>query len=326
MWLAVLIAVASADDAAYRACCANLAPGACPNAVEVVGAGSSVSSRGDVALIEGMWTLTCGEGAAFYPWARRTTSASAYDGAILTSLSDQAAVCFDRACRLPEGMCVLNDEIGLRVIECATSAPASLSAWHARPADRAPAPALAAAPMPRERTVEQPSSFTWTQPTAFVTTQPAAATPAPTPRPSVANLDDFTLPTDPPSPCVPVPGLRDASLTQTDLGDEARVASDIAGALGHYRAALAVDACNAYAWSAVGSMLLEQGLEEHAEHALRVSTRIMPGSPHTWTELGRARELLGRYPDAISAFHEALVRQGDYAPAEEGLRRVSRGR
>jgi tetratricopeptide (TPR) repeat protein len=328
MWLPFLIAVAAADDATYRACCADLAPGACPSAIEVVGAGSSVSSRGDVALIEGVWSLTCGEGAAFYPWARRTTSGSAYDGAILTTLSDQAAACFDRACRLPEKMCVSNDEVGLRVVDCGTSAPATFTSWHARPADRAPAPV--AAYVARERTVEQPTSFTWTQPTAFVATQPAAASSAApvAPRPSAAsvNLDSFSLPADPPSPCVPVASLRDASLTQTDLGDEARVAGDISAALGHYRAALAVDACNAYAWSAVGSMLLEQGSEEDAEHALRVSTRIMPGSARAWTELGRARELLGRYPDAISAFHEALVRQGDYAPAEEGLRRVSRGR
>jgi cytochrome c-type biogenesis protein CcmH/NrfG len=135
---------------------------------------------------------------------------------------------------------------------------------------------------------------------------------------------DLSLPALPPQPCVPQPALRAASSAQVDLGDEARVAGDMVRSAGHYRAALVVDACNAFAWAGLGQALLGADSPQSAVLALETATRLMPNHFRAWTQLGEAREALGLVPLAISAYQEALVLRGDYEPAADGLQRVVR--
>ena len=153
----------------------------------------------------------------------------------------------------------------------------------------------------------------------------APSSPAGTPtRPTDPAVSAFQLPPAPPNPCVPDPKLRDASLEQADLGDEALLRADSGAALGHWRAALLINPCNAHVWSSIGSTLAGHDRAADAERALTTATRLMPTNLRAWTELGRAREALAMWNEAVAAYHEALSLSAGYAPAEEGLRRASR--
>jgi hypothetical protein len=153
----------------------------------------------------------------------------------------------------------------------------------------------------------------------------APSSPASTPtRPTDPAVSAFQLPPAPPNPCVPDPKLRDASLEQADLGDEALLRADSGAALGHWRAALLINPCNAHVWSSIGSTLAGNDRAADAERALTTATRLMPTNLRAWTELGRAREALAMWNEAVAAYHEALSLSAGYAPAEEGLRRASR--
>lgn len=122
---------------------------------------------------------------------------------------------------------------------------------------------------------------------------------------------------------MPDPKLRDASLEQSDLGDEAILRSDAKAALGHWRAALMVNPCNAHVWSSIGTTLLDHQRAGDGEQALETAVRLMPTNLRAWAELGRAREALGLWEEAVTAYHEALNINASYAPAEAGLRRAS---
>jgi predicted Zn-dependent protease len=136
------------------------------------------------------------------------------------------------------------------------------------------------------------------------------------------ELRDFSLPVLPPQPCVPELSRRAHASMQVDLGDEAKVGGDLEGAAGHYRAAIALDNCNAFAWAALGQMLLDAERVRAAVLALETTTRLMPGHFHAWTQLGEAREALGLVPDAVEAFHRALALRVDHRAAAAGLARV----
>lgn len=375
MWLMSLFVVASAASPCD--------PRAVPD-LEVVGPGSRISGADELVVIDGIWRLTCTEGAGYFPAARRRTFGSAFEGSVLTPQDPAVLACYQTACALPEGLCIVTDDLGPRAVVCGHTAPATNTQWTARrlldagareaaraswmdaiaaaeptsaatpapvSAPAAPPPRPAPAPTRAETTfasVAAPSAPTilpaapasssspWTslpatapaQAPLVAPTAVAAAqlTPAPSKRVDVrAAVGAFTLPDAPPDPCPPASSRRDAGAAQVDLGDEQRVAGDLDAALGHYRAALAVDTCNGHAWGAIGSLLMEGGRTEDAERALAYGARLVPQNVRAWTELGRARETLGRVEGAIAAYHEALSRQDDYAPAAAGLRRVTHG-
>lgn len=190
------------------------------------------------------------------------------------------------------------------------SAPSAPSAWQPEPAKPAP---VAPAPTPR------PLDTGYTKIPAR-TALLLRETPAGTPPPAV----DWSIPAAPPTPCVPNPSLRAPSADQVDRGDEAIVAGDLQAALGHYRAALGVDKCNGYAWSAMGALLLDAGYASRAQESLSHSARLLPGNVLTWVRLGAAEELLGNKAAAIEAYHHAIELRPGYLPAEEALRRVVR--
>jgi tetratricopeptide (TPR) repeat protein len=133
---------------------------------------------------------------------------------------------------------------------------------------------------------------------------------------------DRTVPAPPPEPCIPNPALREASNGQVEAGNAAIVSSQLGEALDRYRAALSMNQCNAYAWTALGDALLQTGDSERARAALVVATRLMPAHFHAWTSLGQAEERLGDRTAARRAYQQALAAKPGYAPAAAGLSRI----
>lgn len=219
-------------------------------------------------------------------------------------------------------------------------APAPVAAPAPRPVPAAVAPPRPAAPAAPAPANPAPSAVGASPsavpiPVSAVATsfsapaQPAAtaalsAPASPKPPSAPAGSSRFDLPNEPPEPCIPNPALRAASLEQSDLGDEKRVTSDMDAALGHYRAAITINACNGTAWGSLGSALLDAGDADQGARALRVAARLQPTNPRAWAELGRAHEARGDAAAAVAAYQEALSVQEGYRLAEEGLRRVSR--
>jgi Flp pilus assembly protein TadD len=130
------------------------------------------------------------------------------------------------------------------------------------------------------------------------------------------------VPPPPPDPCVPNPALRDPSNAQVDAGNTAEVAGDLGQALDRYRAAISINQCNAFAWTALGDGLLKVGNAESARAALVTATRLMPTHFHAWTSLGEADEKLGDFDGARRAYRQALAARPGHPPAVAGLSRV----
>lgn len=182
---------------------------------------------------------------------------------------------------------------------------------------RTPSPAVVSAPRPTpEGDLVAPRSAP--APAATPTTA------APTRPTATGAFASFVLPALPPTPCVPDPALREASLEQADLGDEAMILSDAQAALGHWRAAVTINLCNAPAWANIGSALVDHGRAEAGAQALGAATGLAPKSARTWSELGRAQEALGAWERAVDAYQEALILQPDLRSALDGLRRAGR--
>ena len=113
-------------------------------------------------------------------------------------------------------------------------------------------------------------------------------------------------------------------MEQADLGDEAMILSDAQNALGHWRAAVTINVCNAPAWANIGSTLVDHGRPDAGEQALAAATRLSPKSARSWSELGRAEEALGAWERAVDAYQQALLLQPDLRSAVDGLRRAGR--
>jgi cytochrome c-type biogenesis protein CcmH/NrfG len=135
---------------------------------------------------------------------------------------------------------------------------------------------------------------------------------------------DWSLPAAPPDPCVPPRDRVRPSNDQVSLGDEAMIGDHLADAVGHYRAALQVNQCNGYAWTALGQLLKEAGYASRARDALTYATRLSPSQVRAWVGLGEVYELLGDKGEAIGAYQRALMLRPGYLPAEDGLRRAAR--
>ncbi len=223
----------------------------------------------------------------------------------------------------------------------AASAPA-VPAVASAPAPMASAPApMTGAPSP----IASAPTTSWSAPvaTAPTTTWSApvpAATPAPTvaPPPSVpvaaasttgAPLDAFatfatSLPKDPPETCTPpAEALRGEARKRVDAGDEKRIRKDAAGALQEYRAALTMDACNAYGWLGIGEIASAAARPDLAVRALRNTTRILPGHYGAWTMLGKAYEGLHQAKLAAEAYSKALELRPGLPEALDGWRRTA---
>lgn len=424
MWLlALILPLAAADEAAYLACCAEAGEASCPTQLTVIGPGSTVLHGRRAAEVQGVWNLTCTDGAAFFPAAVREAPPGSVEGDIIGFVPQRSLSCFVSSCALPTHLC-LDRRAGVSVVRSCDlhaapthaelsdvrlvrgahvpASPAAVAALPpadadadafptaavARPADppaptppapRAepaaaqPAPAVTVAVV-RAPPVAAPvgpgsTKGAWTAPVAEpaspaaspkpapssdgladwereVMAEPdvAESPPAPPPAPVAApppaapapivlrgpvrplTQADLAVPPLPPTPCVPNAALRQPSVLQVDAGDEATLAGDPASALGHYRAAITIDACNPFAWAALGHALLGANSPAGAVPALETATRLMPAHFRAWTDLGLARETLQLIPQAVEAYHEALSLQDAYAPARDGLQRTLRQR
>jgi tetratricopeptide (TPR) repeat protein len=100
------------------------------------------------------------------------------------------------------------------------------------------------------------------------------------------------------------------------------MAGEYATALNKYRAAITINACNAFAWAGMGEALVQLEEPNAAKKALRVATRLMPTHYQAWTNLGRAEEATGRTSEAAAAYEKALAAHPGHGPADEGLRRT----
>lgn len=121
-------------------------------------------------------------------------------------------------------------------------------------------------------------------------------------------------------------------------GNRAIAAGDVAGAVRHYRAALAFAPEVAAVHCNLGAVLLMQGDAAGAEAALRAAVSLDPALVAGWSGLGSALVALGRPDEAIQAFLRALslpaaavnlghllAERGDAAGAEEAYRHALEG-
>jgi len=121
-------------------------------------------------------------------------------------------------------------------------------------------------------------------------------------------------------------------------GNRAIAGGDVAGAIGHYREALALAPEIAEVHCNLGAALLMQGDAAGAEAALRAAVSLDPALLVGWSGLGSALIALGRTDEAIQAFLGALslpaaavnlghllAERGDAAAAEEAYRHALDG-
>lgn len=336
------VASALAGTSALEVCCSEAGTSSCPSTLSAIGPGAQSRASGDAWEVRGVWELSCDRAPRFSPTAQRTTTRTPAAGAVLDSISFEGAACFDAACWLPEELCVGVVEEAVQVVHCATGTPASEGVWtetrkragravitdgHPIRARQVPPGALlgAVGPVPSASTAApRPAPASDPPPTpASAAPRPAPAA-APRPEPAATlSPKDLEIPDPPPDPCVTRSTLRQPSNQQVDLGNEAMIHGDRAAALGHYRAAIAVNRCNAFAWASLGDALLGAGGPEAALEALASATTLMPTHFQAWTSRGRAAEALGRYADAAEAYGEALASRPGFGPAEAGLARTT---
>lgn len=222
---------------------------------------------------------------------------------------------------------VRSDQPDLRAPREVAPPPSSAQdPWQTAPKTPAPpraAPPPAAPQVPAQRAPDPPLAPA--SPPTPASPAPRAEPPPPrrAPAPDVpGGVAAFLLPPAPPSPCRPRPSARQASNDQVDRGDEARVARSVSQALDHYRAALVVEPCNAFAWAAVGGVLLDASDPGRAATALEHATRIDPGRVLPWIDLGRAREARGDVRGAVAAYTRAVELSPGEPRATAGLQRL----
>lgn len=285
--LALSSAPAAADEAAYEACCSALAT-TCPAALEIVG----WESRRTASEVEGLWGLTCEDGAAWYPHMKRVV-AGPTPGLIVDAGDIAAEQCFLRSCALPADLCLEIAPSGtLRAVRCGTT--------------ELPREGLLASAPTARRTSATATREAWQAAAA----EQAAATAG--------------LPPAPPRPCVPDGRRRIASIEHLESGDAALSKGQLDVAAARYQDALTTNVCNGHAWAALGRLLLDRGELAGAAVALGHATGLAPTLTLAWLDLGRAHEALGRKLDAIDAYHAAMTVRPGYGPAEDGLRRAHR--
>lgn len=339
-----LSASAGAGADSLDACCDAVGARSCPTSLLASGPGSKLGQEGGATRVLGLWRLSCEGGATFQSDATYVAATTPADGTVFAALDEGAAACFDAACPLPGSLCVRHEGDRVAVVDCSTGGAPSATAWASRTVDdtravvvnrrviavravmNANRGAVAAAGSRPE------AAASVVAPTGVgappVTTYKAGLPPEVrrgTPQ-APSHLDtagwDLTLPPAPPEPCRTAGGMRDASASQVDAGNEAAMSGDMNTALAKYRAAITINSCNAFAWADLGETLLLLGEPARARTALEIATRLMPTHYQAWTNLGRSEEALGRTAAASEAYRSALKAQPGFGPAEEGLQRT----
>lgn len=292
MILSLLLSPAFAADP-LSACCTAAGSRACPVEWPVTGPGTTYIAEDGGVRATGLWKAGCYAGLRFDAGAATSFRTKPLDGATSLVVDGPGAACFDAVCALPPALCASWDGDVARIAGCRGPAPAS--AWTAEAVTDS-----AAVVVDRRviRVVRQVSNGTAT-----------------------SSLD-LSVPKAPAAGCRTAGALRDTSTSQVDAGDTAMLAGNVADGLARYRAAITLNACNAFAWVGLGQAFLEAGAPVPAAEALRVATTLLPSHYTAWTDLGRAEEALGHRREASSAYHAALVAKPDFGPAVEGYART----
>ncbi len=307
LWLA---SASLAGVSGYQACCSATGATRCPLAMIALGPGSEIHGSVSGFNVHGLWTLSCADGPIFEPSKSRPVSVGTDLGVVLTALPPQATACFDASCALPPDLCIRHEGDISRIYRCSNGLFADEEVWFAPASTDTSAVVL----MGRIVRATRDLSATSADPPAVIGKR------APTPRdPAVAG---FRVPAAPPDPCRTNFSVRDASNQQVDEGNAAIITADLSLALKKYRAAITINHCNAYAWAAMGELLVNLGAPEQAVPVLTVATRLMPRHHIAWANLGRASEDTGDLQSAESAYDRALEIQPGHAPAKEGLERA----
>jgi hypothetical protein len=322
MWWWV-VASAVGGTRGYQVCCAAAGGTACPTEIHAAGPGTQATTESGVVRLTGIWKLSCDGRAGFDKGATQVVATMPVDGTVLTPMAAKAAECFEAACSIPAALCLHYDGERSRVIECATGNAAPSPMWQTSSAEdtRAvvvsgrvlavrTASASAAAPVAGARVYQA------NQPSEVLQPPPTVASPIDT------RGWDLSVPPEPPDPCRGASGLRDASASQVDAGDEAAMQGDYKNAIARDRAAISINSCNAFAWAAMGEAFLAVNEHPRARTTLTVATRLMPNHYQAWTNLGKTEEAMGRYAEAADAYRKALKARAGYPPAEEGLLRT----
>jgi Flp pilus assembly protein TadD len=138
---------------------------------------------------------------------------------------------------------------------------------------------------------------------------------------ALADVDP-TVPSPPGATCTTSEPLRGESRRHADLGDQAGMTGDPAGAAAEYRAAITMDNCNPAAWASLGGLVLKAGHPGSAVDAFRVVNRLQPQHYGAWASLGAAYEALGQRDLARDAYQRALSLKPGLPDAVTGLARV----
>ena len=298
-------------SAGLFACCRDVGSQTCPAELQVVGPGSSYESNpsGGPTTVDGVWRLSCDSGATFDKAGTFSSAAFPSQSFVVTAVDPNALACFAASCSLPPHICVATVGERARAVDCTTQQNGDALAW-ATPSAPAKSAAVVAGRVLAVTSVQG---------------LPASAGPvvvAASDAPSGSAGLDLTVPVTPPDPCHPNAALRPAADSQVDAGNLSEMKSDYATALGKYRAAITIDACDPFAWAALGQTFLELEDPKRAQSALIVATRLMPAHYQAWTNLGQADERLGRPSEAADAYAKALAAHPGFVAADQGLART----
>ncbi len=321
------------EDACLQCCQAGGLP-TCEPTLRVYGERSRLLQEGAGWRVVGVWDVGC-DGRAVFDTGASVLLGDAPEGGelVMPAVNPLQVHCFQQACSLPAEICLSppDSDGNYTLLGCADGLPASASQLSRPPAsarsEAARVVVLDGKPLVVEPIARTgPPSTLQPAPTVSPTISPTAATPvAPT------GGDPFTtfattLPADPPETCKPpLDALRLEARKRVDLGDEKRMRKDPDGALQEYRAALSMDACNAYGWLGIGDVASELARPDLAIRALRNTTRILPGHYGAWTLLGKNYEAIRQTTLAAQAYKKALDLRPGQMEALDGWRRVTGG-
>jgi hypothetical protein len=115
-------------------------------------------------------------------------------------------------------------------------------------------------------------------------------------------------------PSVPIKPKAPAA-TWNDRADALVKAENWQGLLAHSRRWTKAEPGNYLAWYNLGGAYIQLGRHPEAIAAYREALRLKPDDTHAWNNLSVAYGKLGRHPEAIAACREALRLKPDYAGA-----------
>ncbi len=293
--LLTLLSPAQADAWSCQAWCRADGLAGCPTRIRVYGEGSTIKKEGASWRVLGVWWLDCDTGAAFDAGATVVLDHPPDAGEILRQASPAAAVrCFSQSCALPAGACVTESSGLFQLIRCTDGQ------------------ALSAAELAR----------TTAAPATAPATAPSTAAVVPLPVLSGHITVDVRLPDAPTDACQSSASVQEESRKRVSLGDVARLHGELDEAVQEYLVALTLDRCSAYAWAALGQVMLQGSRPIEAIRALQIATTLNPQHYSAFTALGEALERMGQLDRAAIAYTQALGVQPGHLPASQGLARV----